>query len=119
MTSENVHQGGCHCGAVRFRVELDLSQPVMACNCSICGRSGTLLAFVPPSAFTLEQGEAQLSDYRFNKQVIQHLFCKTCGVRSFARGESPGGPMVAINTRCLDGVDVATLTVEQVDGRSF
>lgn len=119
MTSENVHQGGCHCGAVRYRVELDLSQPVISCNCSICVRSGTLLAFVPVTAFTLEQGEEQLIDYQFNKKAIHHLFCKTCGIRSFARGESPRGPMVAVNTRCLDGVDVGTLTINQVDGRSY
>lgn len=119
MTSNNVHQGGCHCGAVRYRVELDLSQPVMSCNCSICSRTGTMLAFVPESAFRLEQGEAQLTDYQFNERTIHHLFCKTCGIRSFARGVGPHGPMVAVNARCLDEIDVASLKVHHVDGKSM
>lgn len=112
------HRGGCHCGAVRYRVEIDLSGPVTQCNCSICSRTGTLLSFVPAKAFALEKGEDALTDYQFGKKNIHHLFCKICGVRSFARGQGPHGPMAAINTRCLDDVDEATLNVQHFDGRS-
>jgi len=112
------HQGGCHCGAVRYRVDVDLSKPVTQCNCSICARTGALLSFVPAGAFTLEKGEESLTDYQFSKKVIHHLFCRVCGVRSFARGQGPKGPMVAINTRCLDDVDASTLNVQHFDGKS-
>ena len=118
MSQARVHQGSCHCGAVRYKVELDLTQPVVECNCSICQRTGTLLQFVAPEKFTLEKGEENLTDYQFNKKVIHHLFCKTCGVRSFARGKGPNGPMVAINTRCLEEVDVGGLKRMPFDGRS-
>lgn len=114
----NTHQGGCHCGTVRYTVDIDLSKPVIQCNCSICSRTGTLLAFVAPDSFKLEKGEENLTDYQFNKKVIHHLFCKTCGVRSFARGMGPNGPMIAVNTRCLDDVDAATLNITHYDGRS-
>ncbi|MET0384509.1 MAG: GFA family protein [Polyangiales bacterium] len=111
--------GSCHCGKVRYQVSLDLSQPTTACNCSICGRTGTLLSFVPAAHFKLEQGEDVLTNYQFNKKVIQHLFCSTCGVRSFARGKMPDGTeMVAINARCLEGVDSFTLPTKQFDGRN-
>lgn len=113
------YTGGCHCGSVRYRVELDLEQPAITCNCSICSKTGTMLSFVQPAAFRLEQGADQLTDYQFNKHAIHHLFCKTCGVRSFARGESPRGAMVAINVRCLDDVDLGTLTLKAVDGKQF
>ena len=116
--SVSAHRGSCHCGAVRYRVEIDLSQPVMQCNCSICSRTGTLLSFVPANAFTLEKGEDSLTDYQFNKKHIHHLFCRVCGVRSFARGQGPNGPMVAINTRCLEDVDAATLPLQRFDGKS-
>ena len=120
MTKPSTYQGSCHCGAVRYTVEADLSQPVIACNCSMCGRSGTLLAFVPADKFTLEQGESSLTDYQFNKNVIHHLFCKVCGIRAFARGMGPGGkPMAAINVRCLDGVDPNKLEVKHFDGRAM
>jgi hypothetical protein len=115
---ETTHQGGCHCGAVRYHVTLDLAKPVMQCNCSICSKTGGLLAFVSPDQFTLETGEDSLGDYKFNKHVIHHVFCKTCGVRSFAHGLSAKGPMVAINVRCLDNLDPATLTITPFDGKS-
>jgi PAS domain-containing protein len=63
--------------------------------------------------------EDALTTYHFNKKVIDHLFCSTCGVTSFARGKKPDGtPMVAVNTRCLDGVDVQKLEVTHFDGAS-
>ncbi len=113
------HNGSCHCGAVKYTVELDLGK-VLACNCSMCGKSGTLLAFVPTDKFQLLAGEDALTSYTFNKHVIIHSFCRTCGIKSFARGKKPDGtPMVAINVRCLDDVDVFALDVQQVHGKDF
>ncbi|MCP3104061.1 GFA family protein [Myxococcus sp. K15C18031901] len=118
--TQKSYEGGCHCGRVRYEVKLDLSQPVITCNCSICQKSGGMLTFVPTELFTLRSGQDALTDYQFNKKVIHHLFCSSCGVRSFARGTTPDGKaMIAINARCLDGVDAAALKTMPVDGRSF
>ncbi len=119
MTELKTYEGGCHCGKVRYEVKLDLSQPTIACNCSICQKTGTMLSFVPVDSFTLKSGEKDLTNYQFNKKVIHHLFCSTCGVRSFARGTGPDGrEMRAINVRCLDGVNLEQLKVMNYDGRS-
>jgi hypothetical protein len=118
MSELQTYQGGCHCGRVRYEVKMDLGGPVIACNCSMCGKVGSLLSFVPASQFTQQSGEDALTDYQFNKHVIHHVFCKVCGIKSFARGSKDGQPMVAINTRCLDGVDIGTLKVHNVDGKS-
>lgn len=117
--AETTHHGGCHCGAVRYTVELDTTNPAIVCNCSICARSGSMLQFASPDKFTLEKGEDNLTEYRFNKHAINHLFCKTCGIKSFARGKGPKGDMVAINQRCLDDVDVFAVETKQVDGKRF
>jgi hypothetical protein len=116
---KKIYTGGCQCGKVRYEAAIELGE-VIACNCSRCGRLGSLLAFIPASDFTLTSGEGDLQDFQFNKHVIHHLFCKTCGIQSFARGTGPGGAeMVAINARCLDDVDIDTLEINKVDGRSF
>jgi hypothetical protein len=92
---------------------------VMSCNCSLCSKRGALLAFVPASQFRLLSGEDSLTDYQFNKKVIHHLFCKVCSVASFGRGAGKDGtPMIALNTRCLDNVDVNTLTLNHYDGKN-
>ena len=113
------YAGGCHCGKVRYEVKLDLTAPVISCNCSMCGRAGTLLTFVPAEQFTLRSGEQALTEYQFNRHRIHHLFCSTCGIKSFARGVGPDDkPTVAINARCLDDVDLEQLTVKTFDGKS-
>jgi hypothetical protein len=113
------YEGGCQCGAVRFAVDVDLDQTI-TCNCSRCGRLGSILAFAPGEAFTLQAGEGAQTAYRFNSHRIEHLFCSTCGIQSFGRAIAPDGvPTVAINARCLDGVDPAGLSPTPVDGKSF
>jgi len=118
MTAQT-YTGGCQCGAVRYEVTVDLDSTI-TCNCSRCSRLGSILAFAPEPMFELRSGESALTDYQFNKRAIHHLFCSTCGIQSFARGTTPdGAQMVAVNVRCLDGVDPATLSPQAVDGRSF
>ncbi len=119
MSDETTYVGSCHCGKVRYEVKMALG-PVTACNCSMCGRTGTLLSFVPAAQFTLRSGDDALRDYQFGKRHIHHLFCTTCGVKSFARGATPDGrEIVAVNVRCLEGVDVESLEVKHFDGRKL
>ncbi|MGH6866526.1 MAG: GFA family protein [Methyloceanibacter sp.] len=118
MPDASKYGGGCHCGAVRYEVESDLGM-VLSCNCSFCQKRGALWAYVAADDFRLISGEDALTDYQFNRKVIHHLFCRTCGVGSFSKGESEdGSPGYGINVRCLDGVDVAALTLTPFDGKN-
>lgn len=119
MVEARTHAGGCHCKKVRFEVETDL-ETVISCNCSNCQIRGLMLTFVTPARFRLLSGEADLLDYQFNKKVIHHMVCTSCGVEPFGRGTAPDGTeMVAVNIRCLDDVDLGAITPTPVDGRSF
>jgi hypothetical protein len=119
MPEMRTYTGGCHCGQVRFEVKSSL-EPVMQCNCSICQKRGALLTFVPAPQFSLLSGEDDLTDYQFNKKIVHHVFCRRCGVGSFARGRAPdGSEMVAINIRCLDDVELNALTPMPFDGKSL
>ncbi len=113
------YEGGCQCGKVRYRVDTDLDQ-TFSCNCSRCRRLGSILSFSDVDDFELLGGGDALSEYRFNHNRIAHLFCATCGIQSFARGQRRDGtPMIAVNARCLDGVDPQALAPTFVDGQSF
>ena len=113
------HSGGCQCGAVKYEVEVDLDQTI-TCNCSRCQRLGSVLAFTTEDKFTLLQGEDHLTEYLFSRGVIHHLFCKVCGIESFARGTPPKSDkfFVAINANCLDGVNPRELHSKHFDGKS-
>lgn len=111
--------GSCHCGAVKFEADGE-PQSVMECNCSHCQRKGFKLWFVPEHDFRLKQGAEALTTYQFNKHVIDHQFCKTCGCQPFGRGSADDGShLYAVNVRCLDDCDIDAIPVNKVDGRSF
>lgn len=113
-----VYQGSCHCGKIAFEVEGELSG-AMACNCSICSRKGSLMWFVPREQLRLLTPEQDLATYTFNKHVIQHRFCPTCGIHPFGEGVDPkGNRIAAINIRCLENLDLASVPVQNYDGRS-
>ena len=112
------HKGSCHCGQIAFEVEGDIPE-VLSCNCSICQRKGSLLWFVPRQAFKLLTPPGKMSTYTFNKHVIKHHFCPTCGMHPFGEGKGQDGKeMAAINVRCLEDVDLSALKVRHYDGRS-
>ncbi len=113
------HRGSCHCGAVEFEVEGDLGA-AMSCNCSMCQRKGSLLWFVPFERLNLLTPDANASTYTFNKHVIKHRFCRACGIHPYGEGTDPkGNHMAAINVRCLEGIDLASVPVTHFDGRSM
>ena len=112
------HKGACHCGAVRFEVDAPADVTVLDCNCSICRMSGYLHLQVPKSRFRLLQGEDTLSMYTFNTGTAKHLFCSTCGVKSFYVPRSfPEG--YSINLNCLDRTNVKSVTMEKFDGDNW
>lgn len=110
------YTGGCHCGAVRYEVETEMEK-IIHCNCSHCEKKGLYLDFVPKDKFKLLSGADNLTEYNFNKKAIRHLFCKTCGVQSFAEGVT--FPKVSVNVRCLDGIDITKLNLIPYNGKDL
>ena len=113
------HQGSCHCGRIKFRVEGNIAG-VISCNCSICQRKGALMWFVPRAQLQLLTPEADASTYSFNKHVIQHRFCPVCGMHPYGEGrDRTGKDMAAVNIRCLEGIELDDIAVTPFDGRAL
>jgi hypothetical protein len=108
------YQASCHCGAVQVGVDADTPTEAISCNCSHCRRMGFLLTFVPRDAVSVT-GEESLGEYRFNKHVIAHRFCRTCGAQPFAEGPGPNGPGAMINLRCAPDLDLDALKITPFD----
>jgi hypothetical protein len=114
------YQGSCHCGAVRFEAELDLSQSSYRCNCSICRRTRFWPAVARDGGLRVLAGEAELTKYLFNTGRGEHYFCRHCGVRPFGIGtDTPIGRMYGVNLGCLTEVtdeELSRVPVTCVDG---
>lgn len=115
------YTGSCHCGAVRFEADLDLTAPTFRCNCSICRRTRFWAAVAREDGLRVLSGRERLTQYLFNTRKNEHWFCPTCGVRPFGIGtETPIGRMFGVNVGCLEGVseaELAAVPVTYVDGR--
>jgi len=115
-SEDAVHEGGCHCGFVRFAVQAH-PRAALVCNCSICTMKGYLHWVVPRSRFRLlsPADESALPVYRFGTRVAAHQFCPVCGVAAFYLPRSDPDK-IDVNLRCVSGIDLAGLPVEEFDG---
>ena len=110
--------GGCHCGAVRFEVDVPRGVTLWSCNCSICQKAGYLHLIVEKQQFRLVQGSQWLTSYRFNTGVAEHLFCSVCGIKPFYVPRShPSG--YSVNARCLDDGALLGAPVLPFDGQNW
>ena len=124
--SVQTYTGSCHCGAIRFEADLDLAEGSNRCNCSYCAKVRAWFAFAKGAdRFRLIDGTG-VSEYRWTppgaaEPHLAFTFCKTCGVRTFARGElaALGGVFHAIHVPALalSPEQLAALPVRYVNGR--
>jgi centromere protein V len=112
------HNGGCHCGKVRFEVDAPAEIDATKCNCSICSMTGFLHLFVGQEHFRLLTDKADITTYTFNTHTAKHLFCRHCGVKSFYVPRShPNG--YSINVNCIDPTTISAISSTDFDGRNW
>src|SRR5689334_19212721 len=111
-------EGGCHCGRVRFRAQVDLDL-MSECNCSVCTKKGIFHLPIALENFELLRGKRALTVYKFGTGVAQHTFCSHCGMHAFYVPRSQPD-RITVNARCLDGIDGPSLKPTRFfDGRHW
>ncbi len=111
------YQGGCHCGAIHFEVNINKYE-AMECNCSICSKKGFLHLIVPLEQFRLLKGNDFLTTYTFNTKTAKHTFCRICGIHSFYYPRSHPGS-IDVNIRCLDENIISQFEIKFFDGENW
>ena len=106
--------GSCHCGLVKFRLKTDIGYSV-SCDCSICKRRGTIMVRCDASDLDIIEGKEHLRLYRFNSNIAEHYFCSRCGIYTFHKMRKLPGKF-AVNSGCLEGVDVLSLEPIIIEG---
>jgi hypothetical protein len=110
--------GACHCGRVRFSVNVPVVAIVHQCNCSICQKSGFVHLIVEAKDMEILSGKDELSEYRFNTGVARHLFCRNCGIKAFYVPRShPHG--YSVNLNCVELEPGLEIISEPFDGQQW
>jgi hypothetical protein len=84
-TRQPLHTGGCQCGAVRYALYADPTNPHV-CHCRMCqkafGNYFAPLAGVPPSDFAWVRGTPGVFK---SSEAAERGFCRDCGTPLFFR----------------------------------
>ncbi len=112
-----LHHGSCHCGAVRFHLNSEITE-LTTCDCSLCRKRNAVMAKVPQGALTLTQGEDALSLYQWNTRVAKHYFCSICGLYVFHRKRSAPDHF-GVNVFSLDDFDSTKVPIRPADGATM
>lgn len=119
--TKRTYRGSCHCRAVTFEVDLDLSHGTGRCNCSYCRKVREWAALVRPDRFRLT-GAGNLSRYPADPARLNAShFCRICGVRTHGTMDIPeiGGADVGVQIPALDDAtaeEIIAAPVRWMDG---
>jgi hypothetical protein len=99
-----IHQAACHCGTVRFEVDLpDGFDSIRRCNCSMCRMRGAVAVSATLDGLRIVAGPDALASYRFNTHAAEHFFCSRCGI--YTHHQRRSNPQeYGVNVACIDGV---------------
>ncbi|MFQ5939578.1 MAG: GFA family protein [Alphaproteobacteria bacterium] len=101
MSEATVHEGGCLCGAVRYRAE---GSPLVVeyCHCGMCRKASgapvVVWAYLPAAKVVFTRGEP--TRYRSSKKAVRG-FCDRCGT--------------PLTSAYVSGSDILYLTVASFD----
>jgi hypothetical protein len=112
------YKARCHCRRVRFSFQSEEIKTGLRCDCSICIRKGAVMSskYIPAADFQPHTDMTDLSDYRWNDRVVNHLFCKTCGIYPY-HGDAEYG--YRVNLGCVEGLNPLDLDIRVYDGKSM
>lgn len=104
-------RGSCHCGAVKLSVP-HAPEWVGSCNCSLCSKTGWLVAYYPDDAVRVE-GETVA--YVWGDRMIGIHHCPVCGCGTHWKTLGEDFGKMGVHARLLDGFDVANVEVRALD----
>ena len=112
------HKGGCHCKEIQFEAIGEDSIQILNCNCSICSITGYKHYIISKDKFKLIKGNKNLSLYKFNTNLAKHMFCKTCGIKSFYIPRSHPDS-ISININCIYSDTIKNIKIIEFDGKNW
>jgi hypothetical protein len=116
-------QGGCYCGALRYKAE---GEPMMKgqCHCRECqfisGGDANVFVAMPIAGFAYTKGTPKTFSRNDLETPVTREFCANCGTHIVSR--PPGFPAVIIKVGTLDDPKIygaPHMAIYTIDKQSF
>ena len=115
---KRTYHGSCHCKAVTFEADIDLSEGTGKCNCTFCWKQRMWNSGIKPTDFRLLTGADALADYSKSGEwgETHQRFCSKCGIATHGHGriEAAGGEFLSVHLAALDDLPVEDLVAARV-----
>ena len=105
-------EASCHCGAVTLTAPAKPSE-VTECNCSICRRTGAVLAYYSPKDVRVS-GATDI--YMWGDRMIEFHRCKVCGVFTHWTAVDKSYDRMGVNVRLMAPELLTDLRIPKFDG---
>jgi hypothetical protein len=104
----------CHCGAVRVKVPKPPQEvEVKECNCSICRRYGSVMAYYSPKDV---QVDGPTDIYMWDDRAIEFHRCKVCGNFTHWSPVDNALDRMGVNVRLMPPELLTDLRIPKFDG---
>jgi len=109
----------CHCQAVQISLDR-MPASVTRCTCSICRRYAALWVYCTRATARLTRGADALSKYKWNDEVIEFCFCRSCGcLTHYEDVEKEADSRFAVNARMMAPAAIERVPVRTFDGAAM
>src|SRR5687767_11244136 len=111
-----MHEGSCHCGAVRLTLPSTPTVPTK-CNCSLCRRSGGPWLYLEFGIVKITGHPESTTEYIWGERTLGHIRCNTHG--GATDGEllqSEPAAKQGVNLGNFDPELIASVRVRRFDG---
>lgn len=110
-------ESSCHCGALKLEINSEAPEKLLSCNCSVCHRYGSLMAYFPEDKVEVIANEDAIRKYVWGDKKIAFVHCKTCGCFSHWEGVPPKeSDRMGVNARLFTNTNIDQMPIRRFDG---
>lgn len=111
-------ESSCHCGQIQLRIEAESPETLTSCNCTICRRYGSLMAYFSSTQVEVLAADGATDRYVHGDKQIAFVRCSNCGCFTHWEGIDPNSTSdrMGVNSRLFTNLDISSIRVRRFDG---
>lgn len=88
MDENSMIESSCHCGLLKLQIAGDLPEALTSCNCSVCRKYGSLMAYFPASKVNIIAEPGAADRMGVNARLFENVDISQIRIRRFDGAQS-------------------------------